>query len=840
MSIILRYLMNNIREKKLRSFLILLAIVLSTALYFASNAVSASFTDTIVGQLKSFYGQATITFSPNKDATFQYISENVVRPNPDIEMVMGVNNTSGTWEKEGEKDKIRFNLFGSDMEKLIKLNPFETQTHYDLKGFTGRKIIVSEGFQEKYGLHIGDSLPLKVNNTEYRFKIVAIGLKGNIFGNESRNYLGLVPNDTLAEMLGGNGKYTTIYAKTKKNIVPKTFADNLDKTYKVQKIKVSEAVNAADIQSALNNITLPFMMVSIMVLIMSIFIIFTSFKVTMLERLPVLGTFRSIGATQKMTRNVLLGESLIYGALGGMIGVPVGILILKIMLSVISSLAPQGSMKVALSLQPSNIIGCMILAVLISFVSAYIPIRKASRLPLKDVVLGTVAPPVKGKYVKLILGVLLYIASLVLPFIVPSSLVGLVGGVAIFTLVTSTLFITPLLVRGIIFILEPFYDKIFGNEGLLAIKNMKNNDNINQNIGLLILGISTLLTVTMLSNTMQTLITNESSGAKYEVMTMGSGLNRDLVKKIKLAEGVEKVYPIYEAQFAKIKDTGKSAMEIFGSSANEVMDFFELTLTDNQDPAPLLLKLQEERTLILRKEMLGKYECKVGDSLVFETPKGPKSYRIIAISIKSPAEMMAGENFVKNDFDLKNYLFAAIKSKSPEQSVTAIKDIYATISSGGGSRGNFNYTTTWVEYIEQGKKMYGILFGIMQGFAVVLLVIGIFGIINNLIINFLERRSAIAIYKSVGMSRAQLKKTTLIEALNAGLFGSLFGIITTLLEIMLAKRLMFVLIGNVPIVYPVWLFVAAFVLGIAITMLGSIAPLLKGDKLEIIAAIKYE
>ena len=62
---------------------------------------------------------------------------------------------------------------------------------------------------------------------------------------------------------------------------------------------------------------------------MSIFIIYSSYKVITLDRLPVIGTFRSTGATQKMVTGILLLESLLYGCVGGFAGIPLGILVLR-------------------------------------------------------------------------------------------------------------------------------------------------------------------------------------------------------------------------------------------------------------------------------------------------------------------------------------------------------------------------------------------------------------------------------------------------------------------------------------------------------------------------------
>jgi len=83
---------------------------------------------------------------------------------------------------------------------------------------------------------------------------------------------------------------------------------------------------------------------------MSIFIIYSSYKVITLGRLPIIGTFRSFGATKKAVASILLLESLFYGCMGGLIDIPVGILVLKailqgmgIVLFAVSALLPHSA-----------------------------------------------------------------------------------------------------------------------------------------------------------------------------------------------------------------------------------------------------------------------------------------------------------------------------------------------------------------------------------------------------------------------------------------------------------------------------------------------------------------
>ena len=120
---------------------------------------------------------------------------------------------------------------------------------------------------------------------------------------------------------------------------------------------------------------------------MSVFIIYSSYKVITLDRLPVIGTFRSIGATQKAVVHILLSESALYGVAGGLMGIPAGALALKAILGGMGTSLSQG-IQIPVMISPFSILFPFAAAVVVSLLSAWLPVRRASRLPIKDVVMG--------------------------------------------------------------------------------------------------------------------------------------------------------------------------------------------------------------------------------------------------------------------------------------------------------------------------------------------------------------------------------------------------------------------------------------------------------------------
>lgn len=130
--------------------------------------------------------------------------------------------------------------------------------------------------------------------------------------------------------------------------------------------------------------------------------------------------------------------------------------------------------------------------------------------------------------------------------------------------------------------------------------------------------------------------------------------------------------------------------------------------------------------------------------------------------------------------------------------------------------------------------------GMINAFAILAMLIGIIGVVNNLVISFIERQQSIAILRSIGMSKRQVLGMIFIEALGSGLIGAIGGIIGGILVMLNMDAVLSAL--NLPVKMEIipQLFISYLVGGALITLIGSILPAKRSSKLQIIEAIKYE
>lgn len=418
MGIIFKFALKNIVEKKFRTFLILFSVIMSTALFFASGAMSGSVEKMIVDRIRNSFGSAEITIYANSKSPSPYFSISQAKHlGQDMEYIIGEFQGSGVYKKS-DSEYVLINLHGYDFAELQQMNPITLLEKQGDDSFTGKKLILNKPTVEQYGMHLGDSVELEINGTKQRFTLYGIANPSGIFQLNGQSTHGIVPRDTLSGFYGIKGLVNTIYLRPKDMSQKQQLIENLGKIY--NRYSVQEAIPEADIKRGSNSFTIPFRMMVLLVISISIFIIYTSFKVITTEMLPVIGTFRSVGATKKTTDFVLMSQSFFYGIIGGGLGCFLGVGVLHLMSNMLLTQSDRAAGLISqINYSPGQFLGAFFLAVFLSLGSSAIPIIKVSKLSVKDIVLNNIENIKKKRKWRPVLGILFILFVLIAPPILP-------------------------------------------------------------------------------------------------------------------------------------------------------------------------------------------------------------------------------------------------------------------------------------------------------------------------------------------------------------------------------------------------------------------------------------
>ncbi|MDV9723442.1 FtsX-like permease family protein [Clostridioides difficile] len=825
MKIILKYTFTNIKERKIRTAVMLLSIVLSTVLLFVSFSIGLSYESAQRKMAKGMSGTATISVqSKNPDILTNL--EDI----PDLNAIkskVGVLESSAIYNKGGYYEE--FSLIAADLSQLNKINKPRLENGDSITDFSGDKIILPNRFTSKYKIKKGDSITLQIYGKSYTFQVSDIASYDTVFLRHTRGVNALLPKETLSKIINKGSGYTRVLIESEEEMT-ENLVNKLSEELSTEKYTVSNTINETKIISDARQKTMPFFLISFFALTLSIFIIYSSYKVITLERLPFIGTFRSIGANEKTVTHILMLESILYGSIGGLIAIPIGVVVLNLMLHGLGNSLEQG-ISIPTVISPIGVIISVIVAIIVSLFSAYIPVKKASHLPIKNVVLGTVEEKNVSNRSILFIGSIMFILSVLLPRISPENTLYLAGGFSLLGLIVATIVLIPLITDIMSIVFEFVYKNILGNEGKLAARNMKNNKNIIQNITLLFISISAVIAISVVGNFVKTYITDVFRDAELQGFADGK-MNEEFIEDVRHMDGIKNILPLYVMN-NEISGNGVTLSRLEGTDNIELYNsMFAINYTNFEIKKQVTEAFKDKRSVILNEDTLKKVGLSIGDTITLSKDKYDFSYKIIG-SFKSRAndvEAVIPSHYAVNDFDKTNYGFLVYTAVNPDAVMIQIRDLFGD---------TYNWSRTVEEFNNDSLNTISSFLSPMNKMTYFIFLLATVGIINNLLINYIQKRRSIAMYKSIGLSNKQNVKVTLIEGFTSGLLGAVIGIVISILEI----QTIFIVAGPKISMKPdldFKTFIIVGLLGIIVTLIGSIVPIIKGKKMKLIEEIKFE
>lgn len=152
--------------------------------------------------------------------------------------------------------------------------------------------------------------------------------------------------------------------------------------------------------------TLLYSVGSILVLLImlgSVFLIYNAFNISLNERTRQFGILASVGATSKQLRNSVLFEGLCIGVVGIPIGLAVGIGSITLVISVIAGNFRNillTDVPLTLTISVPALIASAVISMITILISAYIPARKAVKRPVLESIRQTNEVKIDSKAVK--------------------------------------------------------------------------------------------------------------------------------------------------------------------------------------------------------------------------------------------------------------------------------------------------------------------------------------------------------------------------------------------------------------------------------------------------------
>ena len=835
MRILLKYTLKSMGEKKFRSFLIIFAIALGGALFMTSSRLSSSIGDMYMDQITAYMGDVDLQIYLTEKSPTATISMAKCKEvlGSDAEAIVPLSYTAGEYKKPGEPDQY-VNITGMNFDDYLSINQL-VLAEGSVEHITAENpIVVSKETAQTLGVKLGDTIDLKIAGASRKVTIVGLAEGKGMFIQENGYIQGLMPFDRVSKFLKANGKPNNINIKLGDGVDIKGAMEKLQEVYK--NYGVMQIVDEKELYDQLSMITDPFMLMTCIVIFMSIFIIYSSFKVIMLEKLPTIGTFRSVGASKGIMNAVLLLEATFYGLFGGIFACGLGVGCLYGLSGLMIQMMMGGGVEMNIVIPPTTFVLTFLLAMVMALVSTIIPIMSVSKISLKDIILNN-RPHKSRTYLKTtLLGIVLIVLGFILPAIMPKE-INMVGAVlGLLAMAIGIIKILPLFVFVCSEILGHVFSVLFGNIGNLASKNIKKNSSVLNSITLITIGISILLLISTLTDNINTQVMEFYKNAyRSDIRVTAYNMDRQKLRVLKRNKEIERIIPMMQTSF-KIDEFNEKTISVQATEESLLSPNLVFNIPNE---AELLKELQEGRNIILTKTLKRRYDLEIGQEITLPFKTQDRKYKIIGFmdTLQQNGECgLIASKYYKLDSRTQTYDILFVSTKPG----TDNKALCITIAEQMDKLEAWCNARTMEELAQSDKEGNSSMMGLISIFAVLAMFIGVIGVINNLMISFIERKQNIAMLRSVGMSKFQVLRMIFIEGLGSGLIGACGGILGGVLFAQITDYILEAMQMPIHMVVEPKLFARYLIGGMVITVLGSIIPARGSSKINIIEALKYE
>ena len=832
MIVFLKYICKSVLEKKARLFLLMLAITLSVGLFVTSfGTVEIGINSYIKPYIESYENKDIVITSKNGESFFK---DNNLKKK-EIKNVVKEIYLDGNYEEKNSDDILNAHFVGRedkfiDKSKLIKGS---------LNDFNGEKCVISKRISDEKKIKVNDKCKFIIGGKSKELTVAAIFSNEGVFYTDSDNEMTiLMPYEYLSKELSAEGRYNIIMANSKGSSLEESIKafNKANDDFKAEKLFDEDQVKS---QMSSFSSMLYFMLA--IVILMSGIIIYGTFKLIVTERLSIIGTFLSQGATVSKVEQILLLESLFYSITAGVLGILLGIGGLSLVNKMVSPLGDYGIYE-KLNIDPKYIVYGMIFSVVLCVISSIIPILKIRKLQVKEIILNEPSISMKQSKIKPIIGLILLIISILFSSINNDMSINLSPIMLLFATI-GTIMLFP----AVVSVISNFIYKIIKGRCkslTLAINNLRTSKILLGNITLIIIALLSISIINSLGHSLTEVVQGAYEGMKYDIDISGISTIRqegkpsvdEIIDELKNIDGVDKnSFCKLNQVYSTIKNKSISAIGCDPLKFKDYCKYLELDSNKNKDDYESFVN-SDDRGIIVSTKACKALNVQKGDKIkvkIYDKIQTLKIVGVIDAKLYQNGEIIIVKNDTLQNIYNRTGANQLVINTTKDPSKVKDKIKYLTKKYGVVIATNEEESKTNVENNQMLIDILGI-------FSYMAIIIAAVGVLNNILISFIQRKRELAILSSVGMSKRNRNVMIIEESILSVIWAFIFSLP---LQILIMKHITKVtsLIGlpfEVSVDYSSIL--ANIIVTLIIILLATIPALFKNKKLSIISELKYE
>jgi putative ABC transport system permease protein len=585
---------------------------------------------------------------------------------------------------------------------------------------------------------------------------------------------------------------------------------------------------------------------SLLALVVGMFLIYNTMTFAVVQRRALLGLLRALGVTRREIFQVVLGEALLLGLagtlLGGLLGIGLGSVLVRLVTRTVNDLYYVLSVR-TFYIAPGSLSRALMLGLLATALAAWLPAREAANAPPRaSLSRAHLESRWQAALPRLTLAGLALLSAGGLLLALSHSLVA--GFVALFLLLLGC----GLLVPGGMLLLVRLNRPLTAWSGLLAQMATRDVGRHLSRTGVAVAALTIALAATIGIGVM---VDSFRGGVELWIKDL---VNADIYIAPPTLEEGDYATPLRPPVLAELSNTpGVAAVSTYRRSTVEVGDrpvqlmAMELApaaqagyhLSDG-DPASAWSALATGDAIIISEPLAYRRQLKAGGELTLDTAEGPRAFPIAGVFLDYGSEH--GRILIGRQTYQRFWHDAAVGSAAvyaaPGEDLAALRQRLE------------NRLSPLQELILHSNRdiqaftlaVFDRTFAITNILRLLAVVVAFVGVLSALLALQLERAREFAVLRATGMTTAEIGR---LVALQTGFMGFISGLLSIPIGLGLAAVLIFVINRRsfgwtLPFQVNPWILVHAVGLAVLAALLAGIYPIWRMARTPPAAALRSE
>ena len=586
---------------------------------------------------------------------------------------------------------------------------------------------------------------------------------------------------------------------------------------------------------------------SLFALLIGMFMIYNCFAIAVTQRRAEIGVLRALGATRGQIRGLFLGESAVAGVIGSLAGVAAGLLMARAGTAYIARLTQEVYGVVQnveqVSVPPGLLAGAVILGVVASMISAWIPARNAARV-------DPVQALQKGKYQVLTAGEnrLRSVAAGAMASVSAACLVFgradwvFYGGYILMAL--AALLLAPTLALWLARLLRPVLRRLRPVEGALAADSLLQAPRrTSATVSALMLALALVVGFGGVSGSIHASVIDWLDTALNPdlfVTPTENLANRTFTFPAEMGPEVERLEGVREVQLVR------SARVLYRKTPVTLysLEMAKLWRTSRRrtlvgDAGQAHRLVAEGRGVIVSDSFARLRGVGYGEIVELPTPQGWLRLPVVGIT-RDYSDQQGSVALDRSVYERWwrdssiNVIRVYLKpGASPAAVQQRIQDRFAgqrrllVLSNQEVRQNILRLTDQW--------------FAMSYSQTAVAIAVAVLGIVNTLVVSIMDRRRELGVLQAVGGLRRQVRHTVWMEALAIGAIGLVLGLALGAVNLLYALENVFRIAGlRLDYRFPVGLSLLLIPLILGAAWVAALGPARAAVRARLVEALEYE